>query len=165
MLLCALSNPEHKRARIRSFAALSVLDTVTPFICWVQQSEVTESNEPGGWWQRERRRLKDYHNSGNLQQSMCISDPQCWGSLPRPTRGPHHPPEPALPVRTLPGATVQGSDTTAAARNYIKHRPSIFSAQIQKKYFSILPEAGHQDLIHTLILKGCRHLRLLSVQN
>lgn len=71
----------------------------------------------------------------------------------------------ALPVHTLPDATAQGSDTASAARNDIKHQPSIFSAQIQKKYFSILPEAGHQDLIPTLILKGCRHPHLLSVQN
>lgn len=166
MLLCALSNPEHKRARNSSFAALSVLDTVTLFICWVQQSEVTESNEPGGWWQRERWHLKDYHSAGNLQQSTCISDPLCWGSLPRAIHGPHHTPvELALPVHTLPDATAQGSDTASAARNDIKHRPSTFSAQNQKKYFSILPEAGHQELIPTLILKGCRHLHLLSVQN
>lgn len=54
MLLCALSNPKHRRSRNNSFAALSVLDTVTPFIYSVKQSAATESNEMGSWWQRQK---------------------------------------------------------------------------------------------------------------
>ena len=135
MLLCALSNLKHRRARNNSFAALSVLDTVTSFIYWVKQSKATESRKPGSWQQREKQHLKDYHNSGNLQPSMCVSESMlCCESLPRAIDGPHRPPaELALPAHALPVATVQGSHTASAARKDIKHWPNLFSAQIQKK--------------------------------
>jgi len=121
MLLCALSNPKHRRARNISFAALSVLGTVTAFICWVEQSEATASSEPGSWQQREKQYLRDCHNSGNLQPSMCVSEGTLRRrSLPRAISSPHRPPaELALPAHALPGATVQGSRTAAAAKKDI----------------------------------------------